>query len=82
VDRIKDSCPPFGSPDDQFKVMVLGSLNPPAGGCASMRADIDNNVPGFEILLGNIDYSIKGHQKVGTYNELFYCYSTILISFF
>ncbi|XP_026821764.1 uncharacterized protein LOC113560203 [Rhopalosiphum maidis] len=64
VDRIKDSCPPFGSPDEQFKVMVLGSLNPPVGGCASMRADIGDNVPAFEMLLGDIDYSVKGHQKV------------------
>jgi hypothetical protein len=78
VDRIKDSCPPFGSPDEQFKVMVLGSLNPLAGGCASMRADIGNYAPAFEILLGDIDYSVRGHQKSGMYNELLYCYSTIV----
>jgi hypothetical protein len=48
--------------DEQFKVMVLSSLNPPAGGCASMRADIGDNVPAFKILLGDIDYRFRGHH--------------------
>uniref|UniRef100_A0A2S2P3N1 Uncharacterized protein n=1 Tax=Schizaphis graminum TaxID=13262 RepID=A0A2S2P3N1_SCHGA len=64
ADRIKDACPPFGSPDEQYKVIVLGSLNPLSGGCASMRANIgDDIVPAFEMLLGDINYSVRGHQK-------------------
>ncbi|KAF0753897.1 Uncharacterized protein FWK35_00021728 [Aphis craccivora] len=47
-------CPPLGSPDERFKVTVMGSLSPPIGGCASMQKFRRNEIPGFNLWLGDL----------------------------
>jgi hypothetical protein len=78
MDRTKDSCPPL--PDKYLKVIVLGRFNPPAGGCAIMQAYNGNIVTAFEMWLGYLDYSFGSYdqEEEGTYNELLYCYSTMV----
>ncbi|XP_060848516.1 uncharacterized protein LOC132927981 [Rhopalosiphum padi] len=63
VDKNKDYCPPFGSPDVQFKVKVIGTYDPPAGGCASMQPDSGDIVPAFNLWLGDLKYGIGSCEE-------------------
>jgi len=65
-------CPPLGSPDERFKVTVMGSLSPPIGGCASMQKFRRNEIPGFNLWLGDLQTGSGNCDDEGMYN----CYST------
>ncbi|XP_025196850.1 uncharacterized protein LOC112595758 isoform X2 [Melanaphis sacchari] len=73
--KIKESCPPFGSPDERFKVTVLGTLSPPIGGCASMQTVHHDIVPAFNLWLGSLRYGGGSCDEEGMDHYMFECLS-------
>jgi len=56
----------------------MGSFSPPIGGCASMQKFRRDEIPGFNLWIGDLQTGSGNCDDEGMYNELLYCYSTYL----
>jgi hypothetical protein len=78
MNGFNEFCPPLGLPTERFNVQVMGSHSPPVGGCASMQTIHHDVIPAFNLWLGNVQNGGGSCDETGMYNELFYCYSTMV----